>query len=171
MSIKDLVPKFNKRNNHGSIQRHRSVDPLRSFQDEINRLFDDFFSESRSGIERWHKDLDVFTPSVDMTETDKEVTVSAELPGMNEKDISVKMDDHAITIHGEKKIDSEHKQGKWTYREQGYGRFHRTIPLPVAVDGQKAKASFKRGVLRIKVPKRESSTQQRRHIAIECQST
>jgi len=90
-----------------------------------------------------------------------------ELPGMDEKDITVEMDDAALTIRGEKKAEQEEKGKNWYRREQSYGSFHRIVPLPANVDGEKAKAKFKQGVLTITAPKREEEQAKRKAITIE----
>jgi len=171
MAIRDLVPKFGKQ--HDALERRGTPgDPFRHFQDEMNRLFEDFFAGN--DLPLWpgrgdEKTLTTFTPRVNVSETSREVKVSAELPGMDEKDVTVELDDNAITIRGEKREDKEEKDGDWTRREQVYGSFHRVVPLPVAVDGQNAKAKFRRGVLTVTAPKREPDQSSRKRIAIECE--
>ena len=179
MSIKDLVPKFGRGRENVPVRRGE-YDPFRDFQREMNRLFDDFFTDFPLALHqgkhgaglapRWgERDLPsvAFNPRVDVSETDKEVKVSAELPGMDEKDITVEMDDAAITVRGEKKEEKEDKGKNWCRREQSYGSFHRVIPLPASVQGEKAKARFKKGVLTITVPKREEEQPKRKAITIE----
>jgi HSP20 family protein len=102
-----------------------------------------------------------------VAESDKEIRVSAELPGMDEKDVSVEMDDASITIRGERKGEKEEKGKNWYRREQSYGSFSRVVPLPANVEGGKAKATFKKGVLTIAVPKRAGEEPKRKTITIE----
>jgi HSP20 family protein len=168
MTIRDLVPRFG-RGREGTPARREDADPFREFQREMNRLFDDFFGDSPlapRGDER-EPAAAAFSPRVDVSETDKEVRVSAELPGMDEKDISVEMDDTAITIRGEKNEEQEEKGKNWYRREQSYGSFHRIVPLPTTVDGEKAKARYKKGLLTVTVPKREQEVMKSRAITIE----
>ena len=168
MSIKDLVPKFGRGRENVPVRRGEH-DPFRDFQREMNRLFDDFFMDFPLAP-RWgegERPSAAFNPLVDVTETDKEVKVSAELPGMDEKDITVEMDDATITVRGEKKHETEDKGKNWYRREQSYGSFHRVIPLPASVQGDKAKAKFKKGVLSITVPKQEEEQAKRKAITIE----
>lgn len=166
MAIKDLVPRFRRQN---AVQRRQGDDPaegLLSLHQEINRMFDDFFrgfdlapwGDSGSGG---------FLPAVDITETDREVTVKAELPGMDEKDVSVEVDDNTLTIRGERKDEHEEKNRRWHCRESYYGSFHRVLPLPGGVDGEKAKARFKKGVLTVTMPKLPEEKSNRRAINIE----
>lgn len=168
MGIRDLVPKFGRGREHMTVRRG-DWDPFRDFQREMNRLFDDFFTEFPLATQLGEKRSanSAFSPRVDVSETDSAVTVSAELPGMDEKDITVEMDDASITVRGEKQEEKEDKGRNWYSREQTYGAFHRVIPLPSSVDGAKAKAKFKKGVLTITVPKREELQAARKAIAIE----
>lgn len=168
MSIKDLVPRIVRGRDQG-LARAQDADPLRNFQREMNRLFDDFFSDSPLAMRPDEKGLAtaVFSPRVDVSETDKEVKVSAELPGLDEKDITVEVADAAITIRGEKKEEKEEKGKNWYTREQSYGSFNRVVPLPANVDGGKAVARFKKGVLTITAPKKEDEQTRRKAIKIE----
>lgn len=171
MAIRDLVPTFGKQRK-ALARRPTEGDPLRRFQDEMNHLFDDFFAGQDLPLWPGHSEasaLSAFTPKVNVSETDREVTLSAELPGMDEKDVTVELDDNAITIRGEKKEEKEEKQAGWTRREQVYGSFHRAIALPATVDGQAAKAKFRKGVLTVTAPKREPDKSNRKRIAIECE--
>jgi HSP20 family protein len=168
MAIKDLVPRLG----HGRERmpvRRGEFDPFRDFQRQMNRLFDDFLSDFPLAPRWGESDFAAagFNPRVDVSETDKEVKVSVELPGMDEKDITVEMDDAAITIRGERKDDREDKGKNWYTREQSFGSFHRIIPLPASVDGAKAGARFKKGLLTVTVPKREEHQAQRKAIKIE----
>ena len=168
MSIKDLVPRFS----HGRDplpMRRDEADPFRDFQREMNRLFADFFGEAplavRGGEPEWSPAA--FVPRVDVAETDKEVKVSAELPGLDEKDIAVELQDDILTIRGEKKSEAEQKGKNWFRREQSYGSFHRSIQLPAGVDSSKATAQFKKGVLTVVAPKREQDKANHKTIPIQ----
>jgi HSP20 family protein len=95
----------------------------------------------------------MFVPHVDVVDTDKEIKVSAELPGMDDKDIEVTLNADTLTIRGEKKEEKEEK-GKDYYRsERSYGSFMRTVPLPLTIETEKVSASFAKGVLTVKLPK------------------
>lgn len=139
--------------------RRAEWNPLSDFQSEMNSLFDDFFSDF-SIAPRWggsESQASVFSPSMDLSESKKEVKLSVELPGMDEKDVKVEMQDNAIIISGEKKSEKEEEDGDWHVREHTFGMFRRAIPLPVRVDVDQAKATFKKGVLTVRVPKRKES--------------
>jgi HSP20 family protein len=152
MSITDLIP-WRREERKVPVKREEERSLL-SFQQEMNRLFDEFFggwglAPFREIPEPW----DAFSPRVDVVEGDKEVTVSTELPGMDEKEIEVSLSHGVLTISGEKREEKEDK-GKNYYRmERSYGSFQRSIPLPGEVDEEKAKATFNKGVLTITLPK------------------
>jgi HSP20 family protein len=151
MAIKDLVPGLRKRELMPSL--HREAGPLAHLQTEMNRLFDDFFSMADFGVD-WPDSSLMASPRVDVSEDDKEVTITAEIPGMDDKDIQVEMDDFSISLKGEKQEEEKKKKRNWSRRELRYGAFHRVITLPAQVDGNKAKAKFRKGVLTIKAPKK-----------------
>lgn len=128
--------------------------PFYSLQRQINSLFDDFFS----GFDIGSRGLtagtsEAYIPSVDVKESDTEITIQAELPGVDEKDISVTLTNDAVTIKGEKREEKEENDKNYYYVERSYGSFHRVIPLGVEADANNAKAGFKNGVLYIEVPK------------------
>jgi HSP20 family protein len=118
----------------------------------MDRLFDDFFTDwPRVGL--WSKGTGVPSPDVDVAETEKEITVTAELPGLDEKEIDLNLSDNVLTIRGEKKAEKEEK-GKTFYRsERSYGVFERVIPLPIEVQEDKVEAEFTKGVLTVHLPK------------------
>jgi HSP20 family protein len=171
MTIKDLVPKFGRERDRLPVRRVE-YDPFREFQREMNHLFDDFLTgfplASRWGErEGW---MTEFSPKVDVSETDKDIQISADLPGMDEKDIAVELEESALTLRGERKEEREDKGKNWHTREQSYGTFQRVIPLPAEVVGDKAVARFKKGVLTITVPKREGTPARRKSIKIETEA-
>jgi HSP20 family protein len=168
MAIRDLVPKFRNGRSNVAVRRN-DWDPFRDFQREINRMFDEFIGDfpALSGWKGRSGEVAAFSPAVDISETDKVVKISAELPGMDEDNISVEMDNSTVTICGEKSEEKEDKNSKWHVREQSYGSFQRVIPLPAGVDSSKAKAKFKKGVLTVTLPKLEDEQGSRRTVKIE----
>ena len=168
MSIKDLVPRIGRKL---LPVRREEADPFRDFQRQMNRLFDEFFGEAplaeRERGPEWAPAA--FTPRVDVSETDAEVKVSAELPGMDEKDISVELQDDVLVLRGEKKSEQEEKGKNWFRREQSYGSFHRAVELPAGVDASKAKAQFKKGVLTFTAPKRPEEQARRKTVPIQAE--
>jgi len=165
MTLESLVPVFG-RGRHPA--RPSEYDPFRDLQLEMNRLFDDVFSGApvlhradRSAL------AGAFMPRVDVSETDNEIKISAELPGMEEKDVAVEVDGDSLLIRGEKREEKEEKIRNWHCREQSYGTFERYIPLPASVEGNSAKATFKKGVLSVTVPKKASEQNKRKAIKID----
>jgi len=143
--------------------------PMQSFQKNMNDVFDNFFKEfeenflpRQSGAEKSD-----FLPRIDVAETDKEITVSAELPGLTEKDVEITMDHGILSIKGEKQQQSEEKQGHYHYVERKYGSFYRGIPIPADIEQNKIEAAFKNGVLRISLPKKEITGSQSRRIKVK----
>jgi HSP20 family protein len=161
MEIKNLVP-FGKK----SVPVRREYEsPFASLRREMDSLFDNFFRGFE--IEPFESRFSGFTPKIDVTENDKEIKISAELPGMDEKDIDISLQNDMLTIKGEKKEEKEDK-GKDYYRmERSYGSFTRTIPLPVEVETDKAEAKFKKGVLSITLPKTAKAVAETKKIAVK----
>ncbi len=166
MSMKNLIPRIGRKHVPA---RKEDIDPFRDFQRQMNRLFDDFFGDfplaETERVSEWAPT--VFCPRVDVSETDTEVKVSAELPGMDEKDISVELQDDVLTLRGEKKCEQEEKGKNWFRREQSWGAFHRVIDLPAGVDAAKATAKFKKGVLSFTAPKRPEEQAKRKTVPIQ----
>ena len=151
MKIKNLLP---------AVSRTAENDdhPFYSLQRQMNTLFDDFFSGfDVSPRALASGNFGGFMPSIDVKESDKEFTIRAELPGVEEKDIEVTIAHDAVTIKGEKKEEKEDKGKNYYYMERSYGSFNRVIPLSVEADAGKAEASFKNGVLNITVAKSASA--------------
>jgi HSP20 family protein len=142
MDLKSLIPVGRNRN-----VARREWNPFDTLQREIDRLFDDFGRGSpvfrAAGL----------TPTIDVTETDKEIEITAELPGLEEKDVEVNVADNVLTIRGEKKADKEEKNKNYQIVERSYGAFARTVELPDGVDPDAIKASIAKGVLKVTVPK------------------
>lgn len=133
------------------VLKTRPFSGFRRLQSELERLFDSFFGETGEFTpERW-------MPTVDVLEEEDSVTVRAELPGVEEKDIKLSVDGDTLLIEGEKRSEHEEKKANYYRAECCYGRFVRGIPLPRTVDSQKAEASHKNGVLTVKFPKKEEA--------------
>ena len=107
-----------------------------------------------------------FAPKIDVKESDKELELSAELPGMDEKDVQLSLTDNELVIQGEKKAEKEEKAKDWYRMERSYGSFHRAIALPGNLDSAKAEATFKKGLLKVTIPKRAGPKQETKKIAI-----
>ena len=168
MSIKNLVPRFGRKS---LPVRQADADPFRDFQRQMNRLFDDFFGDfplaERDKGAAWAPGA--FVPRVDVSETEDQIKVSAELPGMDDKDITVELQDDVLTIRGEKKSEHDDKGRNWFHREQSWGAFQRSIALPAGVEADQAKAQFKKGVLTFTAPKRAEEQAQRHAVTIQAE--
>jgi HSP20 family protein len=143
-------------------------DPFALFRRQVDRLFDDFFTppETRSfGTAA----SPVVWPSVDVHETDQTYRLTAELPGLEQKDVEVSLRDNALTISGEKRQEHKEEDGARAYAERSFGRFQRTIPLEAEVDADKVQASFKNGVLTVEAPKNPAARDKTRRIEVKAQ--
>jgi HSP20 family protein len=142
MNLKSLIP----------IGRDRSVvgNPFVSLQREIDRLFDDFTRGFPTLADTGPAKL---MPSVDVTETDKEIEITAELPGLEEKDVQINLSDNLLTIRGEKKAEKEQKDKNYRIVERSYGSFERTLELPEGINAEAIKANISKGVLKVTLPK------------------
>ncbi|MDR7545519.1 MAG: Hsp20/alpha crystallin family protein [Armatimonadota bacterium] len=133
-----------------SIIRWDPFDEIMSMRESMDRLFEDFFTRRprQAGPLVWQ-------PAVEVFETDNEVVVKAELPGIDPKNVEVNVTGEGLTIKGEAKTDHEEKRRNYYRRELRYGAFQRTIALPTEVKGEDARATFRHGILEVKVPKAE----------------
>jgi HSP20 family protein len=165
MSVRDLIPWGRSNNRAPAPYREDDRSPFLSLHREMNRVFDDFFRDfdmrfpmmGRAGFNgSW--------PHIDLSETDKEVTVTADLPGMEEKDVELLLEDGVLTLKGEKREETEDKDRQFS--ERYYGRFERRIPLDAEVQVDKAQARFKNGVLTVTLPKDPNAQSKARRIAI-----
>jgi HSP20 family protein len=131
---------------------------LADFRTEMNRLFEGFFSRPLSQP-AWFDTLEPgqWLPAVDMSETDTEIRVRAELPGIDPGDVDVSVSEGRLVIAGEKKADAETKGDGWRHRESSYGCFTRSIPLPESVDPEKVTARYDKGVLTVELTKSPTS--------------
>ena len=135
-------------------ERQQYESPMQSFQHEINRMFDDFFRDPFAPLSLREPALSAeFSPRVDVVESDKDFKVTAELPGMDAKDIQINLEQDALILSGEKKSEYEEKHKGYHRLERSFGSFQRVIPLTAEVDEDKVDAQFKNGVLTITLPK------------------
>ncbi len=146
-----------------SLRRREREGFMRPF-DEMRRMMEDFWMTPFDAVGRWGE---VFVPKVDVKEEDKEIIVTAELPGMDQKDIDVTVANDSIRISGEKKREEEKEEKGYYRRETSYGTFERVVDLPTEVDENKAEAEFSKGVLTIKLPKSEEAQAKRKKIKIK----
>jgi HSP20 family protein len=128
-------------------------DPYREFssvQDRLNRLFNASFSEGRDESLATSS----FAPAVDVYEDEHNVTLKIEVPGIDEKDIDVRIENNTLTVHGERKFEKEEKEENYRRVERQYGSFTRTFSLPQTVDQENVQADYDKGVLKIKLSKK-----------------
>ena len=131
-------------------------DPAReldSLQSDMNRLFDSFFGGRQgNGVSgrRW-------IPAMDLVETDENLVVRADLPGLSEDDVEIEIKDNVLTVSGERKAEHEEKGEGFHRVERSFGRFARSLSLPRGVDADKVQAGFSDGVLQVRVPKPEET--------------
>ncbi len=128
-------------------------EPFRDFstlQDRINRVFRESYSEGQDQSLATSS----FAPAVDVYEDEHNVALKIEVPGIDEKDIDVRIENNTLTVHGERKIEKEEKEENYRRVERQYGSFTRTFTLPTTVDSEKVSATYDKGVLKITLPKK-----------------
>lgn len=163
MAMRDLIP-WSRSGNLPA--RRREDNPFMTLHREMNRLFDDVFRGfdlAPFGSERVFDRLTRDWPSLEVSETDKEIKVSAELPGLDDKDVRVELANGVLAISGEKKTETEDKDR--LFSERYYGRFERRIPVE-DVDEHNVSASFKNGVLTVTLPKAPQAQSKVKRIAV-----
>lgn len=131
--------------------RWNPIDDLFDIQENINRIFGNYLSARGSAkVIGW-------MPAVDITESDSEYVIKADIPGMKKEDIKISLENNTLTISGERKEEKEEKGKNYVKKEKNYGSFMRSFALPHTVDAKGIKATYKDGVLSINVPKTEEA--------------
>jgi HSP20 family protein len=165
MDFKSLVPWREKSQSPAS--RNDYFDPFVSFRREVDRMFDDFFNSfGGRGLRPMAGGWQGVNPVIDLDETDKELVVTAELPGLDQKDFEVMLAGDVLTIRGEKKAEHEQRDGDAYYMERRFGSFSRSVRLPFEVKDEQLDAKYDRGVLTIRVPKPAGSQKNVRRIEV-----
>jgi HSP20 family protein len=161
--MRDLIPWGRSRApaREGEPHYEAPLSPFFTLRREMDRLFDDAFrgfglSAFGHGGLSW--------PQVEVVDRDKEVYVTAELPGLEENDVELRVEDNVLVLRGEKR--TEFDDAERQYSERSYGRFERHIALPAEVDEERANATFRKGVLTVTLPKTERARQQAKRIPI-----
>jgi HSP20 family protein len=150
--------------------------PFESLRREVYRLFEDFDRDLRRPLRRAAFDVDPFwrrqlkwggAPAVDVVETDNAFELTADLPGIDEKNIEVKLAEGGLTIKGEKQEEKEEKKKDYYVHERHFGSFERHFALPEGVDVDQIEASFKNGVLTVKLPKKAEAIKPEKKIEVK----
>ncbi|KTD11113.1 heat shock protein [Legionella gratiana] len=145
-----------------------SNNPFLSLQHEVDRAFRDFYDMFSFNRPTWEQFENLnLLPSMDVVEDEAHITVQMEMPGMDEKDIKVSFANNVLTITGEKSTSKKNEHKKFLSREISYGKYERSISLPSTVDAEKAKATFKKGMLWIELPKKPEAKGKGRDIKVE----
>ena len=161
----------------GSASVPQALRPFESLRREVDRLFEDFagglwrssFGRSFFDIEpAWRSRSAMSTmPAIDVTETDKAYAITAELPGMDEKNVEVKVADDILTIKGEKQEEKEEKTKDYHLSERSFGSFQRAFQVPSGVDTDKIDAKFSKGVLTVTLPKSSEAQKAEKKITVK----
>ncbi len=150
--------------------------PFENLRREIDRVFEDFnggmwrspFGRSLFDMQPfWQREATWSAPAVDVAETEKAYEISADLPGMDEKNVEVKFSDGVLTIKGEKQEEKEEKKKDYYLSERNYGSFQRAFQVPDSVDADKIEATFKNGVLTVTMPKSPEAQKSAKKIAVK----
>ena len=166
MKFKYLVP--TRCDSHNEPAIHNPEFPSFLLNSQVDRFFDhldsNFFKSSPFDFHSTFKQS--YIPKVDVTETENEFLISAELPGMDDKDVDVTLDNGTLSLKGEKKIEKEDKQQEYYSAERSYGSFQRSFQIPETIDQNKIAASFIKGILAVKLPKVPEAKEEVKNIPI-----
>jgi|SRR4029077_943276 HSP20 family protein len=146
-------------------------DPFREFstlQDRMNRLFRE--SHGPEGREEALATTS-FAPPVDVYEDEHNVTLKIEVPGIDEKDIDVRIENNVLTVHGERKFEKEEKEENFRRVERQYGSFTRTFSLPTTVDAEKVSANYDKGILKVALPKKAEAKPKQIKVSVGSEKT
>ena len=139
-------------------------EPFRDLQDRMNRLFQESY-RGQGSEDDWALG-GTWAPAVDIYEQDNNIVLKAELPGVDPKDVDIRLENNTLTLRGERKFDDEVKKENYHRVERAYGAFTRSFTLPTVVDQGSIKAEFKDGVLRVTLPKREEAKPKQIQISV-----
>lgn len=171
MRVTDLIPWGAERRDQPLSQT--GGDPVTSLQSSVNRAFDDFLRMFPIPLSGWQAPAQASTVDqgggiqVDVAENDKELRIMAELPGVDEGDIDVRVSDGMLTISAEKSASREVEDDGYVLRERSVGRVDRTLPLPEGVDIDAAQATFRNGVLTVTIPKTAQAASDSKRINVQ----
>jgi HSP20 family protein len=165
MNMRDLIPWGRQSSSAPAVYnqtgyRDEQVNPLVGFRREVDRLFDDLFRWPDAGFGLGMRRSALAWPNIEVSDDDREVRITAEVPGLSEEDVELLVQDGVLTLRGEKKSETEDKERG--YSERFYGRFERRIALPGGIAEESAKADFRDGVLTVTLPKTAEAQRGRR---------
>ncbi len=148
----------------------REDEPLWDLHHEIDKAFNSVFRGQNRHQHLWstNGNLAAISPNVDFSETDKEINIVAELPGVKEEDVKVSVENNTLTISGEKKFEKKEDNKTYHRLERSYGRFMRTFPLPYEVKADAVHATFEKGLLKISIPKPSGAEAKACAVKIKC---
>jgi HSP20 family protein len=146
----------------GLAERGFGEDPFMSLHREMNRLFDDVFRGVPTAGSRGGSGSEFVPAHMDVSETENEIRICAELPGVNQDDVDVTLEDDVLTIRGEKKLERKDEKETYHFMERFYGTFQRSLRLPFRVEPDQVQAEFNDGVLTVRLPKSKAQDQARR---------
>lgn len=158
MALRELMPWGRQTETAPTTYRGEQSNPFLSFRREVDRLFDDMLGRGMPSL--GYGSRAISWPNVEVNETENEVRITAEMPGMNEKDIELHVEDGVLTLSGERKSETEDKDRG--YSERFYGRFERRIGLPLSATEEGCDATFRDGVLTVTLPKSPERERSRR---------
>jgi HSP20 family protein len=168
MNMRDLIPWTRSQDTLPDLFRDDRTSPFLTLHREMNRLLDEAFRGfAVSPFPHAGRRSDFVNsawPKLEVAETDKQITVSAEIPGMEEKDVELLFDDGNLIVRGEMKSEMEDKERQFS--ERFYGQFERRIPVGMDIEESKIEASFKNGVLKVTLPKTAPAQTKAKRIAI-----
>ena len=144
-----------------AIVRWEPYRDLLSLQERMNRIFEGSLSPGRS-----EETFSTWAPAVDIYETEKEIVLKADLPGVNLTDVDIRVENNTLTVRGERQFEKSAKQDNYHRVERSYGAFARTFSLPSTVDAEKIAAGYENGVLQIAMPKREEARPKQIKVAV-----
>lgn len=145
----------------------RYNDPFQVLRSEMDQLFDEFLGVGFPAARLLTERKEELMPQLDVKESDKAISIEAELPGMNEKDVELTLRDGVLSISGEKKFERREDKDNYHVMERRYGNFRRSLRLPDTIDETKVAAKFDKGVLTVTVPKKPEAVRQTKKIEIK----
>ena len=165
MQIKDLLP-WARKDAPGAV-RNAEDNPLTALQQDMNRAFETFWNRAGRPFGGLAAGFGEGTARSDVVETESGIEVTVELPGLDEKELEVSLTDDALTVRGEKKVERKEEKRGFYLSERTYGSVYRSIPLPSGVDSDRAEATFRNGVLTVRLPQRPEAKARTRQIEVK----